>query len=185
MEITSSTTLKLISVVYSLTQESPLRRVSKNELKAAVREVNNLKCWDNQRECLLGVLGHLESAYSQFEPGNILAVIFGGEDAMLWDQRTYKNSICMTIAIIHYVLGNVDCAKVWLTEELSDKGWVEMPDCSLELLGFNKIEDFFNAIYHDHGRTYHQLKGSIDYNNGWANKEETDGPGTGGSLDFF
>lgn len=184
MEITSSTTLKLISVVYSLTQESPLRRVSKNELKAAVREVNNLKYWDNQRECLNGVLGHLESAYSQFEPGNILTVFFGDEDAMLWDQRTYKNSICMTIAIIHFVLGNVNRAKVWLSEELSEKGWVEMPVSSLELLGFNKIEDFFNAIFQDNGKEYKRLTDAIKYNRDEINNSRSVGFGSGGDFDY-
>lgn len=185
MEITSSVALKLISVVYSLTKESPLKRVSKNELEAAVREVNNLKYWKNQHECLLGVLGHLESAYCHFEPGNILTFFFGDEDAMLWDQRSYKNSICMTIAVILYLLGEVDRAKVWLSDELSEYGWVEMPDSSLELLGFNNIEEFFNEIFKDQGEEYKRLVSAINYNKRCIDNSESIGPGSGGPLDFF
>jgi len=162
MEITYTAALKLIGVVCSLTKDSPLKKVSKNELEAAVREINNLKYYSNQRECLLGVLGHLESAYSQFEPSTW--DFLDNENRVLWDQRTYKNDICMTIAVIHYVLGNIDRARVWLSDELSDYGWIHMPDGSLDLLEYSKTEDFFNAIYRDDGNTYKKLERAIEIN---------------------
>ena len=119
MEISSSI-LKLVSIVYSLTKESPLKKVSKQELEAAVRETNNLKYESYPRECLNRVLCHLESAYSQFEPStwNFL----DDEDRVLWEQRTYKNTICLSIAVIHFYLGNKERAKAWLSDELSEYG---------------------------------------------------------------
>ena len=90
----------------------------------------------------------------------------------------------MTIAIIHFVLGNVNRAKVWLSEELSEKGWVEMPVSSLELLGFNKIEDFFNAIFQDNGKEYKRLTDAIKYNRDEINNSRSVGFGSGGDFDY-
>lgn len=159
MEITYTAALKLIGVVCSLAKDSPLKKVSKRNLNAAIREINNLNYENNRRECLNRALGHLESAYSQFEPStwNFL----DDEDRVLWSQRTYKNEICMTIAVIHYVLGNIDRARVWLSEELSEFGWFSMPSDSLDMLGFSNEEEFFNAIYKDNGETYRQIESSI------------------------
>lgn len=166
MEITYTAALKLIGVVCSLTKDSPLKKVSKNELNAAIREINNLKYENNRRECLNRALSHLESAYSQFEPSTW--DFLDDEDSVLWSQRTYKNNICMTITVIHYVLGNIDRARIWLSDELSEYGWVFMPDGSLDLLGYSKTEDFFNAIYGDNGETYRQLEWSIKLHNDQA-----------------
>lgn len=166
MEITSTLAAKLISVALSLAKDSPLKKISKNELEAAIRELNNL-CYDtSKRECLNRALGHLESAFSQFEPStwNFL----DDEDRVLWDQRTYKNNLCITIAVIHYILGNTTRAKIWLTEDLSEYGWVFMSNETLNLLGMEKTEDFFNAIYKDDGEYYRNLEWSIKEHNNQA-----------------
>lgn len=162
MEISSSI-LKLVSIVYSLTKESPLKKVSKQELEAAVRETNNLKYESYPRECFNRVLCHLESAYSQFEPStwNFL----DDEDRVLWEQRTYKNTICLSIAVIHFYLGNKERAKAWLSDELSEYGWIFMPNESLDLLGFSSTKDFFNAVFGDNGETYEQKEWAIKIHN--------------------
>ena len=68
MEISASAILKLIGLVHSLAQESPLKTVSRKELEAAILDINRLEYENNPRECLIRVLVHLESAYCQFEP---------------------------------------------------------------------------------------------------------------------
>lgn len=160
MEISYTAAFRLISVVRSLTKDSPLKRVSKNELKAAIQEINNLGYENDRRGCLNRALVHLESAYCQFEPKTICNFL-DDKNRVLWEQRTYKNDICMTIAIIHHVLGNTERAKRWLSDELSQYGWVQMPDGALNLLGFNSTEEFFNLIFGDNGETYKQLQWSI------------------------
>lgn len=166
MVVSFNTAIKLIGVVYSLTKDSPLKKNSKNELEAACREINNLKYEKYPRECLNRALGHLESAFSHFEPStwNFL----DDEDRALWDQRTYKNKICLLIAVIHYYLGNNIRAKTWLSEELSEYGWIFMPEGALELLGMETTEEFFEAIYGDKGETYKQIEWSIKIHNDQA-----------------
>lgn len=163
MEISLYTAIKLIGVIYSLTKDSPLKKTSKNELEAACREINNLKYDKYPRECLNRTLGHLESAFSHFEPStwNFL----DDEDRLLWDQRTYKNEICLLIAVIHSYLGNNSRAKTWLSEELSEYGWISMPEGALDLLGMESIEEFFEVLYEDDGKTYKQLEWSTKIHN--------------------
>ena len=145
MEITSTIVSKLISITICLTKESPLKKAAKKEVEAAIREMKNIGSYTYKRECLNSALVHLESAFCQFEPStwNFL----DDEDRVLWDQRTYKNDICLTIAVIHYILGNTLRAKNWLTEELSEYGWVFLPEESLKLLDLKNTEDFFNLLF--------------------------------------
>lgn len=166
MEITYTSAIKLISLVHSLTRESPLKKVSRNELEAAIREINNLKYENRPHECLNRTLCHLESAYSQFEPStwNFL----DDENRVLWDQRTYKNTVCLAIAVIHFYLGNKKRAKTWLSDELSEYGWIFMPDEALNLLEFCSTKDFFNAVYGDNGETYEQIEWAIKIHNDQA-----------------
>lgn len=166
MEITYTSAIKLISLVHSLTRESPLKKVSRNELEAAIREIKNLKCEKRPRECLNKALCHLESAYSQFELStwNFL----DDEVRVLWDQRTYKNTICLAIAVIHFYLDNKERAKAWLSDELSEYGWIFMPNQALNLLEFSSTKDFFNAVYGDNGETYEQIKRAIKFHNDQA-----------------
>ena len=155
MEISASSILKLIGLVHSLALESPLKTVSRKELEAAILDINRLEYENNPRECLIRVLVHLESAYCQFEPStwNFL----DDEVRILWSQRTYKNSICLAIAVIHLCLGNKKKAKLWLSDELSEYGWIFMPNKSLDLLGFNDTKEFFNAVFDDNGETYEMI----------------------------
>lgn len=156
MGISASTILKLITLVRSLAPESPLKKVSRKELEAAILDINKLEYENNPRECLNRVLTHLESAYSQFEPSTW--DFLDDEDRVLWAQRTYKNSLCLAIAVIHLYLGNKKMAKAWLTDELSLYGWIFMPDKSLDILGFNDTKEFFNAVFEDNGETYDMIE---------------------------
>lgn len=169
MEITSAIVSKLISITIRLTQESPLKKAAKNEVEAAIREMKNISSYTYKRECLNSALVHLESAFCQFEPStwNIL----DDEDRVLWKQRTFKNDICITIAVIHYILGNTLRAKNWLTEELSEYGWVDLPEESLKLLEIKNTEDFFKVLYNDDGEYYRQLEWAIKVHNeqAWDN----------------
>lgn len=163
MEISASCICKLIGVVYSLSKKSPLKKVSKNELEAAIRDVEGLKYESNHRECLNRVLCHLESAFTHFEPStwNFL----DDEDRLLWDQRTYKNDICLAIAVIHYCLENYSQSQRWLTDELCEYGWITMSSDSLKLLGMKEDKEFFNAIFKDNGETYEKLQWATKINN--------------------
>ena len=161
MIITTSSVYKLIAIIRALAKESPLKRVSKNELEAAEREINNIKYENNKRECLNRALGHLESAYSHFTPStwNFL----DDEDRVLWDQRTYKNDICITIVIIHYFLGNSIRAKKWIEDELSEYGWIHIPQDAIQLIGFDDAKKFFSELFHDNGEKYDQLQWSTKF----------------------
>jgi len=158
----TSILIKLICILKSLAKESPLKNVSKNELDAAIREANNVEYENNQRECLNRVLVHLESAFSNYHPNSM--VFLDDENRVLWSQRTYKNSICLAIAVIHYYLGNRTRSKQWLTDELNDCGWLLMPDGALNLLNMGCTEDFFNEVYDDYGVFYEQIEQSIKKN---------------------
>jgi hypothetical protein len=162
MFMNASILLKLVCILKSLAKDSPLKAVSKNELNAALREINNVGSEKDTRECLNRVLVHLESAYSHYEPSswNLL----DDEDRVLWSQRTYKNSICLAIAIIHYYIGNRDRSRQWLTDELDDCGWLEMPEGALNLLEMSCLKDFFKAVYWDNGMRYTQIEQAIKRN---------------------
>lgn len=159
MEISSTIISKLLSITIRLTHKSPLKKASKNELEAAIREIKNINSYTYKRECLNNVLVHLESAFSQFEPTtwNFL----DDEDRVLWQQRTYKNDICITIAVIHYILGNISRARSWLTDELSEYGWVDLPEETQIILNIKNAEDFFKVLYDDDGDYYRQLEWTI------------------------
>mgnify|MGYP003288689721 CR=1 FL=1 len=88
-------------------------------------------------------------------------------DKIYWDQRTHQNDLRIMMAVIHYALGNIDITRKQL-DVLSEYGWVHMPDGSLDLLGYSKTEDFFNAIYGDNGENYRQLEWSIKLHNDQA-----------------
>ncbi len=155
----TSSLLKLICVLNSLAKESHLKNVSKNELDAAIREINNVKYENNSRECLNRVLVHLESAFSHYTPNS--RAFLDDENRVLWSQRTYKNSICLAIAVIHYYLGNLPRSKQWLRNELNDCGWLVMPNGALNLLNIGSTEAFFNAVFDDNGVSYAQIEQSI------------------------
>lgn len=160
--MSASVLIKLVCILKSLAKDSPLKTVSKNELDAALRDINNIGSEKNSRECLNRVLVHLESAYSHYEPRswNLL----DNEDRVLWSQRTYKNSICLAISIIHYYIGNRERAKQWLTDELDDRGWLEMPEGALNLLNKSSLKDFFQDVFCDNGIRYIQIEQAIERN---------------------
>lgn len=163
MELSAYSIYQLVNVVCSLTKETTLKKssklASKRELEAAMRDLNGLKFESNSRECLNRVLGHLESAFSHYKPSTWNKI--DDEDRLLWDQRTYKNEICMTIAAIHLILGNPSLTRKWLSDDICEYGWISMPEGTLELLGMSNYEEFFNAVYNDNGQTYRQLEWSI------------------------
>lgn len=163
MEVSVSTALKFVRIVRALMKESPLKKVAMNELEAAHRELSNLQYENHPRECLTRVLCHLESAFTHFEPStwNFL----DNQDRLLWSQRTYKNSICLTIAVVHFYLGNTVRAKVWLIDEMSDFGWIQIPEGALSLLGFNSTKDFYSAVFGDNGEIYERIEWNIKMNN--------------------
>lgn len=160
---------KLAGLVLALTKDCPLKKISKNELNAAIDDLEHLNSYSNIREGLNSALVHLESAYHNFEPSTWN--FMDDKNKVLWAQRTYKNNICMTIAIIHYLLGNVALSKIWLTDKLSEYGsiWEHMPDEVHELVGLNNTKDFFNSIFNDNGETYQSKKKSIELNYESAN----------------
>lgn len=168
MEISVLTALKFVSIIRSLTKDSPLKKVAMKELEAALRELSNLQYENHPRECLIRVLCHLESAFTHFEPStwNFL----DNRDSLLWSQRTYKNTICLTIAVVHFYLGNKARAKFWLLDEISDYGGIYMPEDALTLLGFNTTKDFYIEVFGDKGEIYEQLEWRIKrhYENAYA-----------------
>lgn len=97
-------------------------------------------------------IGHLESAYfSCFTClGNYK--IKSKEKALkdLWDVNTKLNSICISLSILHYIIGNVEFSKFWLIEKLTDKGSIDIPDEIMQVLSIDKevyLEKFGQDCY--------------------------------------
>ena len=44
--------------------------------------------------------------------------------------------------MIHYVLGNIDRVRIWLSDGLTEYGWVHMLDRSIDLLAAVKPKTF-------------------------------------------
>ena len=66
--ISYSAISKIVELVTTLTRECPLKKYSRNALNAAIADLNYLSYESNVREGLNRALGHLESAYHNFEP---------------------------------------------------------------------------------------------------------------------
>ena len=160
MEITISYSAisKIVELVTTLTRECPLKKYSRNALNAAIEDLNYLSYESNVREGLNRALGHLESAYHNFEPSrNFILEWTENIDRIYWDQRTYQNDMRIIMAVIHYALGNVDRARIWLNE-LTTYGWIHVPSEALELLGLSNPSDLFKRIFNTNEDIYAQLQ---------------------------
>lgn len=99
---------KLAISLTSLAKDSPLANLAKNEYYMAVYILNSAKDEQHFREVINRALCHLESAFVNFP---ITTLDVWDRDTALWEKKTFANSICLHIAILHYMLGNNLIAK--------------------------------------------------------------------------
>lgn len=85
-------------------------------------------------------------------------------DKIYWDQRTYQNDLRIMMAVLHYALGNVDITRKWL-EELTDYGWIHIPNEAFDLLGFASPNDFFRKVFNTNEDIYATLQRCTKVNN--------------------
>lgn len=165
ISLSISTVSKLAGLVLALTKECPLKKISKNELNAAIDDLEHLNSYSNIREGLNSALVHLESAYHNFEPSqNFILVWMENNDKIYWDQRTYQNDLRIMMAVLHYALGNIDITRKWL-EELTDCGWIHIPNEALDFLGFASPNDFFRKVFNTNEDIYATLQWRTKVNN--------------------
>lgn len=139
----------------------------------------------NIREGLNRALTHLESAYIHYLPCITTWDIWTAYLA-LHSKRTFANTMCLYISIIHYSLSNFTLGKKWLLDNLDTDGSIYFPKEVLPVLGLQDEKAFYQDIC---GIDYPKLEGIIrasvrkyEYE---SNKYDPDdwggyGPGCGG-----
>lgn len=130
------TVTKIGVALSSLAKESPLNKAAKNEYDMAVFVLANIKEETNIREGINRALVHLESAFINYSPS-------------LWSvtesQITFMNSVCLLIALLHYLLGNNSIASQWLRDGIDTDGEVTFPQGALDGLCISE-DDFYKKI---------------------------------------
>ncbi len=159
MTIPFQVILAIGRTLQSLSKESPLDKHSRTEYEIAVARLKSISLESNTRECLNSSLIHLESAFGSYEPKTW---DIWDKDRALWSKRTFKNSICILISIIHYLLGNQALAKQWLEDNLTDMGHIIFPAELLKELSIPDEDTFFDII--GCKETIKSLEASIDWN---------------------
>lgn len=150
MPLTTSTIVKLASklasLLLALSKESPLKKIAENEYRLAIYDLNMASEESNVREGLNRALTHLESAYAHYLPC-ITTWDIWDRDKVLWNKKTFANSMCLYIAIIHYVLGNISISQKWLIENLDDMGSIHFPTDILSFLSIKKEDEFYCKVF--------------------------------------
>lgn len=146
---------KLALSLTALAKDSPLNKLAKNEYYMALYILKSANDSQSVREVINNALGHLESAFVNFP---ITTWVFWNRDRALWKKKTFANDICLHIAILHYMLGNMIIAKQWLLENLNVMGSINFPSQILKTLSMNNEYDFYKAIA---GREYSKIEDLI------------------------
>lgn len=155
MSISILTIGKVAISLRTLAKDCPLKKMAKNEFDMALYILSNANIETAFREAINRALGHLESAYANFP---ITTWDIWDKDTALWGKKNFANSICLHIAILHYMLGNNNTAKKWLLENLDNMGSIEFPKNILGSLSMNVESDFYKAIA---GKEYTRIENLI------------------------
>lgn len=137
------TIIKLGGVIIKLNQETPNNKDAKNSVYAAVRVMQTIKDEANPREGLNRALTHLESAFENYTPRTWDV---WDKEKVLWDKKTFKNSICLIIAALHYALDNKSIARKWLVDNLDEWGSIYFPQEILEAFSMTDENEFYESI---------------------------------------
>lgn len=157
MEISYQVLYSVYKMIVSLSQDSPLKKIAKQEFDMANYILSSSSSESNYRECINRALTHLESAFVHFTP-TITTWDIWDRDRALWSKRTYANGICIRIAILHYILGNKTVAKKWLIENLNDMGSIYFPNEVLDCLKISNSESFYKDVFQS---DYPQIEGVL------------------------
>ena len=159
MTIPYQTIIKICLFLKSLAEESPLNKYSKNEFNLALYNLSLVSSEKNIREGLNKCLVHLESAFVNYHPSTW---DIWDRDRVLWDKITFKNSICLLIAIINYLLDNKITARRWLIDNLDDMGHIFFPTELLSELSIPSEMEFYRLLNCENAIA--SLKGTIEWN---------------------
>ena len=154
MDITYQIVYGVSKLLISMSQDSPLKSIANQELEMAKYILSSASSEANCRECLNRALTHLESSYVNFLP-TITTWDVLSRDRVLWSKRTFANSICLHIAIIHYILGNISISKKWLLDNLNEKGGIYFPKAILDSLSVSSEDSFYHLVCQS---DYHKLE---------------------------
>lgn len=148
---------KLASILYASSQDSPLKKIAQNEYAMAICDLRNANEESHIREALTRALTHLESAYVNYIPCITTWDIWNQYSA-LYSKRSFANSMCIYIAILHYTLGNTSISKKWLFSMDTD-GEICFPTDILPMLSIQDEDTFYKIVC---GTDYSDLKGMIE-----------------------
>lgn len=165
---------KLAISLASLSKDSPLSSLAKNEYNMAVYILKSAKDEQSIREVVNRALCHLESAFVNFP---ITTWDVWDRDTALWGKKTFANSICLHIAILHYMLGNNLIAKKWLFENLNVMGSITFPNDVLSSLSMTDESDFYKAVAGVEYTKIEDLISTSKYNYDRAYDRDCDDPG--------
>lgn len=137
--------IKLASIMVDLSKDSPLKKVAKKEFATALYVLRDVNEESNIREGLNRALTHLESAYVNYLP-NITTWDIWDPYMALHSKRTFANTLCLHISIIHYVLGNLSLSKKWLFRNLDTDGGIYFPTNILPVLTIQNEKSFYQEV---------------------------------------
>lgn len=145
MDITYQIVNGVSRLLISLSKDSPLKNIASREFEMAKYILSSASSETNYRECLNRALTHLESSYVNFLP-TITTWDILSYDRVLWSKRTFANNICLHIAIIHYILGNISISKKWLLDNLNVKGGIYFPKDIIGYLSISSGDSFYHVV---------------------------------------
>lgn len=136
---------KIASLLVSLSNNSPLKKVALGEYNMAAYVLQNIQDEQDLRETLNRSLTHLESAYIHYTPYITTWDIWDQYNA-LHGKKSFANTLCIYISIIHYVLGNVVASKKWLLENLDSGGSIDFPKEMIICLSLKSEDSFYKTV---------------------------------------
>ena len=145
MSILSTSIINVSKALVLLSEDSPLESAAREQFNIAMYVLESFNDEQNHRECVNRVLTHIESAYALYVP-TIKTWDIWDTDRALWGKRTYANSICMIISVLHYILGNYSVSKKWMIENLDEKGSIEVPNEILDCIPNSSLELFYKNV---------------------------------------
>lgn len=109
------------SFISSILKETPLKKIAEVEIKAAIKDCEDILGESNPRDGFNRMLVHLETAVTAYSE-SVGTWDIWDYDRVVWHQLELYNKLCILIAIIHKQLGNQELVKKWLIEYMSEKG---------------------------------------------------------------
>lgn len=165
MVIDASFIINCCITLKKLQDKSPLFRIAESEVIIAQEIFEHIEEENSEQNALHRILTHLESAYCKFSQNKAKGPIEKITDELFHDCIKCANEICISIAIIHYKLGNIKAARHWIIDRTSSDMNVSNLEGKTNIVVGNVSDDVYKIIQDICGKDFEILQHRV-------NKEE-------------